>query len=156
MLVRAIMSNASESEILAIFAEIGVGLQNQKTGRLLKNAAYIRTLTSGTLDRDIIAGLAGLSMKTASMATALYDQNAEVYTLDTHMLRWLCKLAGLTIQTGTYNCSNDNRYRLIENHILNIVHNVAADVPIFLTQWAVWNDTGFGGEHKCHLPIFGL
>jgi len=156
LLVNAVMHNATLEDLLSIFSEVGVGLQNMKAARIMANAEYIRTLTTATIDRDVMSTLSGLSMKTASMAMALYDQNAEVYTLDTHMIRWAREVAGLTPEPGTHACSNAKRYRQLESFLIDIAKEHCADVPVFLTQWAIWNDAGFNGEHQIHLPIFGI
>lgn len=157
VIVRAIMDGVrTAEEFRAILLSYGIGLQNVKSARIAKLAERLYTMTSADMVRDDLASWPGLSMKTASMATALYDQNAEVYTLDTHMLRWMCKMAGLNVQPGTYACSNANRYRAIERMFVELANVHCDDAPIFLTQWAIWNDAGFDGVHQCHLPIFGL
>lgn len=156
-IVRAVVDNhASAAELLPLFAQYGVGLQNTKSARIAANAEYLRNVTTDTVDRDTLTKLSGISLKTASMATALYDQDAEVYTLDTHMLRWLRDIANLPRETGTHNCTSRKLYTVLESFLIDIARQHCADAPIFVTQWAIWNDCGFKGVHQCHLPIFGL
>lgn len=157
VIVNAIMSGVrTQDEFRAILLNHGIGLQNVKSGRIAKIAGRLALMTSADMVRDMLADWPGLSLKTASMATALYDADATVYTLDTHMLRWMCENAGLQIQPGTYGCSSKLRYREIERLFVEIAQTHCADVPVFLTQWAIWNDAGFDGIHQTHLPIFGM
>lgn len=157
IIVRAIMEGVRDAEtIRSILVAHGIGLQNMKSTHIAGIAERLATLTSASMVRDILADWPGLSFKTASMAVALYDAHAKVYTLDTHMIRWARAIAGLSPETGSHTCSSAKRYRELESFLIGIAEEHCNDVPLFLTQWAVWNDAGFAGEHQTHLPIFGL
>lgn len=154
-IVKLIMNHASRDEIRDELLKGGIGLQNSKADRLYANSHFLRNCTSADMDRDILAALPGLSLKTASMTMALYDQDAEVYTLDTHMLRELREIAGLPYEQGTH-AAPKGRYVKVEKFYMDIAKEHCADAPIFLTQWALWNEFGFKGEHQVHLAIFGI
>lgn len=157
IIVRAIMGGARDAETFrAILVAHGIGLQNIKSARIAGIAERLATLTSASMMRASLADWPGLSFKTASMAVALYDAHAKVYTLDTHMIRWARAIAGLSPETGSHTCTSAKRYCELESFLINIAEEHCNDVPLFLTQWAVWNDAGFAGEHQTHLPIFGM
>lgn len=154
-MVKLIMDGGNEDEIRALLLEFGIGLQNVKAQRLAANAEFLRTMTSADVTRELLSKLAGISLKTSSMAIVLYDANAEHYTLDTHMLRGLRLTVGLDAQQGTH-AAPDAKYIKLEKWLVKLAKEHCADAPIFLTQWALWNEWGFGGEHQVHLDIFGI
>ena len=155
VMVDLIMHGATEDQMRNLLLAFGIGMQNQKAGRLYANAEWLRNATSANMTREQLVKLAGISLKTGSMSMALYDQNAEVFTLDTHMYRGLRELAGLAPEQGTH-AAADGRYKIIEQFYLDVAREHCADAPIFLAQWALWNEFGFDGAHQVHLAIFGI
>jgi len=155
VMVDLIVHGASEDQIRNLLLAFGIGMQNQKAARLYANADFLRNCTSADMTRERLTQLAGISLKTASMSLALYNQHANVFTLDTHMYRGLRELAGLAPEQGTH-AAADGRYKVIEEFYLDVAREHCADAPIFLTQWALWNEFGFGGTHQVHLAIFGI
>lgn len=155
VMVDLIMHGATEDQIRNLLLAFGIGMQNQKASRLYANSDFLRNCTSADMTRETLVKLQGISLKTGSMAMALYDQHADVFTLDTHMYRGLRELAGLPRAEGTH-AAADGRYKVIEQFYLDVAREHCADAPIFLVQWALWNEFGFGGTHQVHLAIFGI
>jgi hypothetical protein len=95
----------------------------------------------------------GLGDKTIRMALALYDPTMPIYTLDVHMLRGIQNAWGgevareMTVNKTAYHALEA---AMVAWHERNFPH-----LPVFVSQWALWNEWGFG-EHMSHLAIFGL
>ena len=99
-----------------------------------------------------VRAISGLGDKTMSMAVALFDSTANVFTLDVHMLRGLLRGIGVDITQGVVIGTRD--YVNIENWAIDTLRKAFPQVDIFTTQWALWNMWGFD-THKCHTDIFG-
>jgi endonuclease III len=150
VLVNAIMSGERNAHTFtAILSAHGIGLQNQKGKNIASCAELIATMSDVT--RALCMSIRGIALKASAMTLALYDQHAEVYTLDTHMLRELCKLAGIAFDGSI----TDAAYRELETFMIDIARTECPDVSIFLTQWSLWN-TFKNETHESHTAIFGL
>jgi endonuclease III len=153
-LLAAIMNHGAESDYRDILVANGIGLQNDKARALFAAAPFIREMTPESVTRDLLMKMRGISMKASAMTIALFDENAPIYTLDTHMLRGIMQVCGLH-EKGTYTITTA-AYRELESWLVDIAQKECAETSVFLTQWAMWNDFGFDGEHKVHTPIFGM
>jgi hypothetical protein len=96
----------------------------------------------------------GFSDKTISMAVALFDSTADIFTLDVHMLRGLLRTVGVIDHTGGVHI-NHKEYEMIENGICALLATNYPTVEPFVIQWALWNLWGFDA-HQSHTPIFGI
>ena len=150
-MVDLIMSGGSRDDIARLLHSHGIGLAPTKSLTLFDASDTIRDMT--TVDRSLLLLIRGISMKASAMTVALVDRNAPVYTLDTHMLRGLATIAGYAPNAYTISAA---QYRRLEKWCVETLQAHFPDVPTFVTQWALWNEWGFKGEHQCHLPIFGL
>jgi thermostable 8-oxoguanine DNA glycosylase len=153
-LLAAIMNHATEDEFRTILVANGIGLQNAKARAIADAAHFIRDITSESVTRDLLMKVRGISMKASAMTIALFDENAPIYTLDTHMLRGIMQVCGLH-EKGTYTITTA-AYRELETWLVELAQNECNDASVFLTQWALWNEFGFKGEHQIHTPIFGM
>lgn len=102
--------------------------------------------------RGIISGIAH---KTGSFAAALYDPYAPVFTLDVHMLRWVCKVVGREDWIAGSMEINDAPYAMLEEALVSIARETLPDAPTFGVQWAIWNEQS-QEQHRSHLAIFGI
>lgn len=148
VLIRAILRNASQKELEAIIRSHGIGLASQKSLRLFAASQFVREIDENVTREQLLA-VVGISYKVSAMTLALLDQNAQVFTLDTHMVKGFCRIAGVEEMRGI----TDSAYVALETWILGIVREL--NVSPFLAQWAMWN-LWKGDSHESHLAIFGL
>lgn len=126
---------------------------------LFASHAWIRSMSVEDMNKQVLLSLnragivKGLARKTASMAIALFDAYAPVFTIDTHMMRGLLTCANMN-PVGDLNI-NDSAYDLLEAACLNVIDSMMNGAPstYFLVQWALWDRWGFS-QHVTHLPIF--
>lgn len=153
-LVEALDRFATRDELRDIIRENRLGLQENKSERLFQMGDYLRTIHAENMTKDALLVIKGLGQKTSAMAAALFNEHAPVYTLDVWMLRGLAGLCGMDAKVK-YGIT-DAAYRELEALMVQWARETAPEVPVFLTQWAMWNDFGFNGVHQRHTAIFGL
>jgi hypothetical protein len=126
---------------------------------LFHNLQWLRNLDESDMNKPAIMALGragvikGLAHKTASMAVALFDGREEVYTLDIHMLRGICRCAGAAgLEAGQMSITKAAHPGL-EQTMVEIHAEILPEYPTFVSQWALWN-LWRSDEHISHLPIF--
>lgn len=128
---------------------------------LYQSLDFIRHIDPELMTKPALMALAkqdvisGIGHKTASFAAALYDVDADVFTLDVHMQRWVCDVAGRPDLAASKMEINDAPYAMLEALLVGIARAALPGVPMFGIQWACWNEVS-EGEHRTHLGIFGL
>lgn len=149
-LVDAIHAHADREELERIIRAHGLGLARQKSRYLSLAADHIRTATADTMSPDALQHVRGAGPKIRAMAAHLFNEHARCFTLDTHMLRGLCRLSGIDGDTFTV---TDAAYSAIEAACLEACSGIG-DAP-FVAQWALWCEwTGRG--FISHSALFGL
>jgi len=148
----------------SLYKKVFAGLSGRSHGRgcanLYDSWDYIRSIGRSIgnepidMSKDTLMSLRshrtimGIGQKTASMAAALWDAEAPVFTLDVHMLRGFATIAGFD-PSGTYTIT-DKAYTMLE---LFLAEKSLRYGSPFEIQWTLWNMFGFG-YHVTHLPIF--
>lgn len=94
------------------------------------------------------AALTGHAIKTRSWTLALYDARNRVYTLDVHMVRGLCKLAGIERDNIT-----DAAYTMLAAFMLELHDEICPELPPLVSQWALWNEFRHAGKHASHIAL---
>lgn len=94
------------------------------------------------------AALTGHALKTRSWTLALYDARNRVYTLDVHMVRGLCKIAGIERDNIT-----DAAYTMLAELMLDIHDETCPEYPPLVSQWAMWNEFRHAGKHAEHIAL---
>ena len=147
-LVRAVNNGASWAELAATIASGDLGLHRNKARYIEAASDFIRAPLH--MAWHSLLQLLGFGPKVASMAMALADEHAPVYTLDRHMIRAFDMIAGNEprIHVGR------KEYRETQTLLVAQHEQWFPDMPVFVNQWAVWNL--IRGFHACHLPIFGI
>lgn len=101
-----------------------------------------------------LQNFAGIGPKVASMATALNDEHARVFTLDTWMF-------GATMELNVcYTKRQKQKYAIGDKAYAQLVElylSIADELHVspFMLQWSVWCYRR-GNKHETHLPIFGI
>jgi hypothetical protein len=93
--------------------------------------------------------LRNVGEKTAAMAVALFNGDADVFTLDVHMLRMLQSFVGGI--TATSMTVNKVPYRMLEATLVEWARQNG--YRPFVLQWAMWQIQH--GYFESHLGIFG-
>lgn len=142
----------------------GRGLGNNVKS-LLKSLDYIRHINPALMTKEALLTLRenrvimGIGPKTASFAAAMYDECAPVFTLDVHMMRWLCIVGDRPeLVAGSMNI-DDDAYAVLEPVLVALAHVAVPDAPVFGIQWACWNEVSDEeGEDafRPHAHLFGL
>lgn len=120
---------------------------------------YIRNINPQWMDKPSLLALRkerrvmGIASKTASFAAALYDECAPVFTLDVHMMRWLCVVGDMPeLVAGSMNIDTD-AYDALEPVLVAIARAAVPEAPVFGIQWAVWNSVS-QGAHREHISLY--
>ena len=131
-----------------------VNLGNAKAAAIQSALPWLDALTRETADDrmsyDNLIGIKGMGPKTSCMAAALYDERAEVFTLDAWMLRLTIALTSDDSPRVTCNPTTKG-YDVTRADWLRWHAAFAADVSPFQAQWSLWN-AAFG-HHVSHLAI---
>lgn len=114
------------------------------------NLAFLHGLTPEQMTRDNLLALPGMAGKTSAMAMALWDEHADVFTLDIWMFRLTRAVLGDEVAVRF--SAKTPAYKILEAYWVAWAKTLNASV--FEVQWTLWNCVGFG-EHVSHLPIFG-
>lgn len=127
--------------------------------RLMQSMAFFRAIDDESMTLEALkmarkaGSVVGLGDKTFRMALALYDATLPIYTLDVHMLRGIQNTYGGTV-AGSMSIQG-KAYDALEAAMVAWHERNFPELPVFVSQWALWNAWGFG-EHVSHLGIFGL
>lgn len=140
------------SAFTSTLSAFGIGLQNAKGLSLAQVAEQIATMDAATIDRTMLLAMRGVSLKVSAMTLALFDAASDVYTLDVHMIRGIARLAGFAELPNTI---TDSAYIRLERFMIDLSRELFPQLPVFVTQWAMWNDFK-SGQHESHAAIFGL
>lgn len=145
-----------------LYQEIASGIGGRGIGRNIRNLYLsldcILNIAPEEMTKDVLLAyrkarrIMGIGEKTASMAVALFNQHADVFTLDVHMLRWICETV-LGVTAGSH-IIDDKAYRILEPWFVQWARDNFPSQSTFAVQWAIWNVRQ--GSHQNHLPIFGL
>jgi endonuclease III len=114
----------------------------------------LQSITADDMTFDRLITLRGMGAKTSSMAVALWDCYAPVFTLDVWMMRLSLYAAG---EDATVNptFTSDAAYQILSEAWQVWASVELPELPVFAVQWTLWNLAGFG-FHVSHLPIFGV
>ena len=122
---------------------------------LFRSLETIRNIEPEDMTKDNLLALkkqgklGNVGEKTASMAIALFNGDADVFTLDVHMLRLLQSFVGGT--TATNMGINKVPYRMLEATLVEWAHQHG--YRPFVLQWAMWQIRY--GYFESHAGIFG-
>ncbi len=145
-----------------LYQEIATGVGGRGIGRnirsLFMSLETLLNISPDDMTKPVILALRkarrlmGIGEKTAAMAVALFNAQADVFTLDVHMLRWITStLFDLTAEGHTI---DDAAYRMLEPWFVNWCRTYYPAESPFAIQWAIWDVRQ--GKHETHTPIFGL
>ena len=127
--------------------------------RIFASLAWLRALDAEDMSLDALqearkcGAVKGLGDKTMRMALALYDCTLPVYTLDVWMLRGIQGSWGGTVAASM--TTDGAAYAAFEAALVAWHQRTFPHLPVFVSQWSLWNEWGFG-HHVCHRGIFGL
>jgi hypothetical protein len=152
----------SAEQIAAILT--GNGAQNFMSAkpaskRIFASLEWIRALGPEDMSLEALQearkcrAVVGLGDKTMRMALALYDATLPVYTLDVWMLRGIQSSWGG--QTAASMSTEGAPYAALEAALVAWHGRNFPHLPVFVSQWALWNEWGFG-RHMVHTAIFGI
>lgn len=132
---------------------VSMGQHSRALAQLFPTLAEIVRHRSYTRD-FAVKSISGLAHKTASLTQHMIDPTAHVYTLDRHMLKHASRIAGVA-NWNKVTTANKTAYVAIENLFIEIHHELFGNtLPIFVSQWALWERWGFENGSVDHASIY--
>ena len=123
---------------------------------ILASLPTIYTLTGEGMKKETLRALKGVGAlrgageKVMAMMIAPFNPDADVYTIDRHMVKIICDLIGE--DRSAYDGCTDAAYVMIERAFIKWHRANFPTLPVFVSQWALWN-----GErkdvHASHLAL---
>lgn len=150
----------SFEDFAAVVEGLSYGTQCYATSvkALIKSWQTIKTLRADSMTSEMLTALvksgtlAGQQDKARAWSLALFDSTSQVYTLDRHMLRKLCEIAGVSLPSGDI-AIGAKAYRMIASMMLELHGQYFPTYGPLVSQWAIWNETRHPGEHAEHIAL---
>lgn len=150
--LRLLRNNATVLDIACYLKSNGIGLYLAKAKALVANRDFILNARDADMTHERLLQLAGFGPKVAAFALAMAKPTSRVYTLDTWMMRGLAVHAGIATKRDTFTIT-DAAYKILQAACVEAAE--ANNLPIFVSQWSVWNRFyRFKNEHKVHVTAY--